>query len=158
MTSAAINKLILFRNTATTTNTTSLGTTTSYTALQANNFSNYYLGLNLGPAGVASVSLTARFGTSQDFGAVNPGPPIGSGPSTRTDQNFVTRAELIAFFNSGSSLPQNINALQYLGTFSREKNIATWRANGNGPTTNNIENALNAGRFYMANLDWVRPL
>jgi hypothetical protein len=116
MTSTAINQAILFRNYATSqTSSVTLSDTATVIADAFNSgaslFANYYLG-------------SVRIGTSQDFGSVNP-TKIGTGSSIRTDQNFATRAELIALFHSGSSLPQNINALQYLGTFSREKNQPT---------------------------------
>src|SRR5439155_12896137 len=109
-----------------------------FPASQAANFGVYYLG----PVG-ANASI--HIGTSQDFGAVNP-IKIGSGTSSRTDQNFITRRELIALRSAGTAVA-NPNTLQYLGTFSREKNIATWRAGGS--TTTSIEGALSPGRFYM---------
>ena len=43
--------------------------------------------------------------------------------NNQTDQLFVQRQELIAF---RSPIGFSVNALQYLGTFSREQNIPTW--------------------------------
>ena len=143
MTSTAINQAILFRNYATSqTSSVTLADTATVIADAFNSgaslFANYYLG-------------SLRIGTSQDFGSVNP-TKIGTGSSIRTDQNFATRAELIALFRSGSSLPQNINALQYLGTFSREQNKPTFpltTAWPFGPATR----VVLPQRFYLGNLN-----
>jgi hypothetical protein len=144
MTSTAINQAILFRNYATSQiSSVTLGDSASVIANAFNSgaplFANYYLG-------------NPRIGTSQDFGSVNP-TKIGTGSSTRTDQNFATRAELIALFRSGSSLPQNINALQYLGTFSREQNKPTLPLTPAWPASNRI---VLPQRFYLGNLDLVQ--
>ncbi len=62
-------------------------------------------------------------------GFLGPTPTIA--PNDRTDQTFLSRQELIAFqktqnTNNGSAIPNtsqfDVNALQYLGTFSRETN------------------------------------
>jgi hypothetical protein len=91
----------------------------------------------------------ARFG---DYFAGNP--RIGTGQAfttvstavylNRTDQAFITRAELIklqreAGFGAG--------ALQYLGTFSRERNAPTWKA-GTAAVTQ---------RFFVGNLSLIKP-
>ena len=66
----------------------------------------------------------------------------GSGSSTRTDQNFITRAELINFrSNTGIANP---NTLQYLGTFSRERNHPTW-----GTSLTQL-----AGRFPLSRFEY----
>ena len=79
------------------------------TSDQASAFVNYYLG-----------GFTNRH--QQGFWIVN-NVTTGSGSSLRTDQNFITRAELINFVKSPDILPTGIvNTLQYLGTFSREQN------------------------------------
>ena len=112
MTTSAVNKFILFRNYATTGSTLTLGSATTFTTAAASQFINYYLG-------------NPQTGTNQDFGIVNV-VSTGSGSSTRPDQNFITRAELINFrSNTGIANP---NTLQYLGTFSRERNHPTWGA------------------------------
>lgn len=138
MTSTAINQAILFRNYATSqTSSVTLGDSASAIAGAFDSgaplFANYYLG-------------NPRTGTSQDFGSVNP-TKIGAGSSIRTDQSFATRAELITLFRSGSSLPQNINALQYLGTFSRERNRST--------VSNSVGNSLTllANRFPLSRFE-----
>jgi hypothetical protein len=107
---AAINKFILFRNYATTGSTTTLADPTSFTSGQASAFVNYYLG-------------NPQTGTSQDFGQVNSFSSTASG-SLRTDQAFISRAELIKFLKSTGIA--NVNTMQYLGTFSRERNHSTW--------------------------------
>jgi hypothetical protein len=68
------------------------------------------------------------FGPSgRDFGAVNPVSTALPGSSFRTDQSFITRAELINLFKSlnfdcGTNTGICITTLQYLGTFSLERN------------------------------------
>ena len=70
------------------------------------------------------------FGPSgRDFGTINP-VSTPSGSSFRTDQSFMTRAELINLFKSlnfdcTTNTGICINALQYLGTFSLEQNKPT---------------------------------
>jgi hypothetical protein len=160
MSTAAINAIVGFRNYATATGTppqspwlapNGTGLSFSFDANKASNIGVYYLG----PVGTTA---SIHIGTSQDFGAVNL-TKIGSGTSSRTDQNIVTRAELIRLHRSIKNLTSensfSVNTLQYLGTFSREKNIATWRAGGT--TTNKIESTLDAGRFYMGELDLIKP-
>jgi hypothetical protein len=80
-----------------------------------------------------------QIGTSQDFKTVATTTYLN-----RTDQAFITRTELIklqqeAGFGAG--------ALQYLGTFSRERNSPTWKA-GTAAITQ---------RFYIGNLNSVKP-
>jgi hypothetical protein len=80
-----------------------------------------------------------RIGTSQDFKTVSPAVYLN-----RTDQAFITRIELIklqreAGFGAG--------ALQYLGTFSRERNAPTWKAG----------TAWINQRSYIGNLNIVKP-
>src|SRR5439155_22200998 len=57
---------------------------------------------------------------------------VGTGLSTRTDQAFVTRQQLINFRSLAGF---NVNALQYLGTFSRETNSPSFSPTT--PTTTN---------------------
>lgn len=133
MTAAAINKLVLFRNYATTGSNTTLQAAASFSAAGTQGFVDYFLG-------------NPQVGTSQNYGMVR---PLKAGG--RTDQSFVTRAELIAFRNSTGIA--SLNTLQYLGTFSREKNAATWRG---GATTASLEAAL-AQRFYIGALFPVTP-
>ena len=78
-------------------------------------------------------------GTTQDFRTVSTTTYLN-----RTDQAFITRTELIklqaeAGFGAGG--------LQYLGTFSREKNAPTWKAG----------TAAITGRFYIGNLNLLKP-
>jgi hypothetical protein len=149
-----INRFVGFRNYATVTlpqlspwvAPNGSGLSFSFDANKAANFTSYFLG----PVGA---SPSDRFGTTQDFGAVNP-IKTGSGASSRTDQNFITRRELIAL-RSAAPAVANPNALQYLGTFSREKNASTWRFNG--ATTASIEAVLappptGEGRWFVGKL------
>lgn len=62
----------------------------------------------------------------------------------RTNQAFLTRRQLIEFFRA---LSGSFNLLQYLGTFSRERNIPTWRSG----------TAILSQRFYMGNLARLVP-
>ncbi|PYJ11909.1 MAG: hypothetical protein DMF06_01225 [Verrucomicrobia bacterium] len=78
-------------------------------------------------------------GLSQGFRTVSPTVHLN-----RTDQAFVTRTELIklqreAGFGAG--------ALQYLGTFSCERNAPTWKAG----------TAVITQRFYIGHLNLVTP-
>lgn len=80
-----------------------------------------------------------QIGLSQDFRTVSTTVYLN-----RTDQAFLTRTELIklqreADFGAG--------ALQYLGTFSCEKNAPTWKAGA----------AEISQRFYIGNLNLVKP-
>jgi hypothetical protein len=120
MSSTAINTLIGFRN---------------YATLQLSGVS----GLNFPPFSPTAVSNVFNYftmpipipaaspkqiGTSKDFGVVNTattGSVLDS--SIRTDQGFISRAELINVFKSTGIA--NVNTLQYLGTFSREQNKPT---------------------------------
>jgi len=80
-----------------------------------------------------------QIGLSRDFRTVSTTVYLN-----RTDQAFLTRTELIklqreAGFGAG--------ALQYLGTFSCEKNAPTWKAG----------TAAISQRFYIGNLNLVKP-
>jgi hypothetical protein len=80
-----------------------------------------------------------QIGLGQDFRTVSPTVYLN-----RTDQAFLNRTELIklqreAGFGAG--------ALQYLGTFSCEKNAPTWKA-GTAAITQ---------RFYLGNLNLIKP-
>ncbi len=136
LTSTAVNKIVLFRNYATTGSSTTLGATTSFNSTATANFVNYYLG-------------NPQTGTSSDFGIARRYSSSSSG-SLRTDQIFQNRGELIKFATN-SSIANMPNALQYLGTFSREKNQPSW------PQANSITISGNAvvfpSRFAMSDLD-----
>jgi hypothetical protein len=62
----------------------------------------------------------------------------------RTNQAFLNRRQLIDFFRSVNG---SANMLQYLGTFSRERNVPTWSSG----------TAVLTQRFYMGNLGTVVP-
>ena len=66
---------------------------------------------------------------------------------SRTDQGFVTRQQLLKL---RSSLGFSQNILQYMGTFSRERNKPA-------PDWPNLEDNLSEGRFCFDNLDLVKP-
>jgi hypothetical protein len=126
---ASVNTLVLFRNYATTDSTMKLSDSISFasssicnTVLGAGHgFLNYYLGAD-GSQGCAS---STEVGTSQDFGQVNK--ITSTAVTPRTDQNFITRQELMKFRSSALG-PKNtgVDILQYLGTFSRNQNKPTW--------------------------------
>ena len=107
MSTDAINDFILFKNYATMGSSGTLGS--PITSDQASAFVNYYVG-------------SPQIGTSRDFGQVNRFSSNASG-SLRTDQSFVNRTELINFLKSTGTA--SANTLQYLGSFSREKNQPT---------------------------------
>ena len=67
--------------------------------------------------------------------------------SSRTDQALMTRQELLRI---RSSLGFSQNLLQYMGTFSRERNKPA-------PDWPYLQNNLTEGRFCFDNLDLVKP-
>ena len=80
--------------------------------------------------------------TSYPFSAVYP-----TTSSSRTDQALMTRHELLKLRNS---LGFSQNVLQYMGTFSRERNkpASDWPY---------LQGNLSEGRFCFDNLDLVKP-
>jgi hypothetical protein len=67
--------------------------------------------------------------------------------ASRTDQAFMTRQQLLKLRNS---LGFSQNVLQYMGTFSRERNRPA-------PDWPNLGGNLSEGRFCFDNLDLVKP-
>ena len=65
----------------------------------------------------------------------------------RTDQALMTRQQLLKL---RSSIGFSQNILQYMGTFSRERNKPA-------PDWPNLQNNLTEGRFCFDNLDMVKP-
>jgi hypothetical protein len=74
-------------------------------------------------------------------------PTPGVGATPRTDQAFTTRQQLLRL---RSSLGFSPNVLQYMGTFSRERNRPA-------PDWSNLQNNLSEGRFNLNNLALVVP-
>ena len=72
--------------------------------------------------------------------------------NTRTDQAVMTRQELlkVVLALGSSSTGYNQNVLQYMGTFSRERNKPA-------PDWPNLQNNLSEGRFNLNNLAIVLP-
>jgi hypothetical protein len=72
--------------------------------------------------------------------------------NTRTDQSVMTRQELlkVVLALGSSSTGYNQNVLQYMGTFSRERNKPA-------PDWPNLQNNLSEGRFNLNNLAIVIP-
>ncbi|HEY1579705.1 MAG TPA: hypothetical protein VGF82_21770 [Terracidiphilus sp.] len=66
--------------------------------------------------------------------------------NSRTDQAFMTRQQLLKL---RTSLGFSQNVLQYMGTFSRERNKPA-------PDWPNLQNNLTEGRFCLENLDLVK--
>ena len=112
-----INRIIGWRNYATVQPTGTFPSFT-FTAAATSNFVNYFLD------------------TSRDFRTV-----ATNLSSNRTDQGFITRAELIKLRSDTGAGAATM--LQYLGTFSRESNHSTW---GNSGTEL-------AGRFPLSRFD-----
>ena len=69
-------------------------------------------------------------------------PTPGPGAIPRTDQALTTRQQLLQLRNSLGFSP---NVLQYMGTFSRERNRPA-------PDWPNLQNNLSEGRFNLSNL------
>ena len=80
--------------------------------------------------------------SSYPFSAVYP-----TVSNSRTDQAFMTRQELLRL---RSSVGFSQNVLQYMGTFSRERNRPA-------PDWPYLQNNLSEGRFCFANLDMMKP-
>ena len=118
VTNTAINRIVAWRNYATVQPT---GTFPSFTfsATASSNFATYFLD------------------PTRNFGVV--GTTVSGG---RTDQAFITRAQLIQL---RSDIGASVNMLQYLATFSRETNKPTW---GSAPLTS---------RFPLSKLAQVVP-
>ena len=74
-------------------------------------------------------------------------PTPGAGATPRTDQALTTRQELLQL---RSSLGFSPNVLQYMGTFSRERNRPA-------PDWPNLQNNLSEGRFNLTNLAMLGP-
>ena len=146
MSTTAINTLIGFRNYATMQLSGVSGLNfPPFSDTAVSNFFNYFTMPIPIPAG-----SPLQIGTSKDFGVVNTA-NTGSGSSIRTDQNFITRAELINFFKSTGIA--NVNTLQYLGTFSREQNKPTFPLTP--ATGGHFTRVVLPQRFYLGNLNWV---
>ena len=80
--------------------------------------------------------------SSYPFSAVYP-----TTSSSRTDQALMTRQQLLKL-RSSTGFSQNV--LQYMGTFSRERNKPA-------PDWPNLQNNLTEGRYCFDNLDMVKP-
>jgi hypothetical protein len=74
-------------------------------------------------------------------------PTPGPGATPRTDQALTTRQQLLQL---RSSLAFSQNVLQYMGTFSRERNRPA-------PDWPNLQNNLSEGRFNLNNFDLLIP-
>jgi hypothetical protein len=148
MSGTAINTLIGFRNYATMQLNGVSGLNFSpFSASAVSNFFNYFTMPNPIPA-----SSPKQIGTSKDFGVVN---TVSTGSlsdsSLRTDQNFISRAQLINVLKSTGIA--NVNTLQYLGTFSREQNKSTLPLT---PTSMwPFTRVVLPQRFYIGNLNEV---
>jgi hypothetical protein len=94
------------------------------------------------------LASTYPFTTAANFVYPTPGPSV----SSRTDQAFMTRQELLKVMLALGSSPTgfNQNVLQYMGTFSRERNrpAADWPG---------LNGAVSEGRFNLNNLALVLP-
>jgi hypothetical protein len=142
------NRVVGFRNYATTGQNNVSNLNFSYTDnSQIQSFVDYFLGNQI--VNGAPVSGSARVGVNSDFASVRTDLIAGD---SRTDQGFTTRAELIKFLTS--AFPTNsavVNVLQYLGTFSREKNQPTLPLTTDWP----FARRLLPQRFYLGNLNEV---
>jgi hypothetical protein len=119
MSTSAVDDLVGWRNYATAQPSGSFGSF-SFSVPKATNYFN-------------AVTLS-----SNDFLKISPTVSAG-----RTDQKFVNRQTLIQYRSAGG-INFSADAMQYLGTFSRELNIATW-------------NNLQIQRFPISKLNEVSP-
>ena len=101
-----VDRIVGWRNYQTMQPTGNFPSSLSFSSSAIANFVNYFLG-------------SSRTGTTVDFGIV-----ANSGTS-RTDQSFLTRRELIKLRSDTGAGAASM--LQYLATFSREQNAPTWR-------------------------------
>ena len=104
VTTTVINRMVGWRNYATA-SPTGIFPSFTFTTAATSRFINYFLD------------------TSRNFGQVST-IVSGAGTSRRTDQAFLTRAQLIKL--RSDTLAGSVTMLQYLGTFSRETNQSTW--------------------------------
>ena len=104
VTTTVINRMVAWRNYATA-SPTGIFPSFTFTTAATSSFINYFLD------------------TSRNFGQVST-IVSGAGTSRRTDQAFLTRAQLIKL--RSDTLAGSVTMLQYLGTFSRETNQSTW--------------------------------
>src|ERR1700720_4626577 len=104
VTTTVINRIVGWRNYATA-SPTGIFPSFTFTTAATSSFINYFLD------------------TSRNFGQVST-IVSGAGTSRRTDQAFLTRAQLIKL--RSDTLAGSVTMLQYLGTFSRETNQSTW--------------------------------
>jgi hypothetical protein len=116
-------------------------------------YGSYLLYFGDPPFGIISLSdkllaSTYPFTTAANYAYPTPGPSV----SSRTDQAFMTRQELLKIMLALGSSPTgyNQNVLQYMGTFSRERNKPA-------PDWPNLQNNLSEGRFNLNNLAIVIP-
>lgn len=118
----------------------------------ATSFANYYLDTArdfLRPMETPTQSLPAPTPVVAPVAAATASPLQAN---NRTDQYFVTRAQLVKLV---SDIGGSSNMLQFLGTFSRAKNYSTWRAQG-GSSSNKAETVI-GGRYWLENLAMVIP-
>jgi hypothetical protein len=158
-------KLVGFRNYATTqqsnvSNLNFLGSNDGpVPTTSINSFVNYFLGGNLvdcppdqgAQGGKRTVPAVGFSPPGRDFIAVNPIPDPND--PNRTDQAFVTRAELLRFFSTTNILPPatSVNILQFLGTFSREQNKPTLPLTPGWPNPVVLQQ-----RFFLGNLNLIQ--
>src|SRR6266446_4810246 len=118
--SPGVDNIVGFRNYASAQPSGDFASNFTFSAASATLYYNYVIANNTG------------------FLTVNPVPTPSASPytsSTKTDQAFVTRQELINFCRATSGGMFTANALQYLGTFSRETNSPSFSPGT--PTTTN---------------------
>jgi hypothetical protein len=145
MTATDINTLVGFRNYATMQLSGVSGLNFSlFSDAAVSNFFTYFTMPSPSPA-----SSPRQLGTTKDFGVVN----TAIASDGRTDQSFITRAELINFVKSTNIFSTGIvNTLQYLGTFSREQNKPNFQLT-TMPT--GFTRRVLPQRFYLGNLNEV---
>ena len=113
-----------------------------------NFFGSYLLYFGDPPFGINSVSDKLLASTYPFTAVANQSDPS----NTRTDQAVMTRQELrkVVLALGSTSTGYNQNVLQYMGTFSRERNKPA-------PDWANLQNNLSEGRFNLNNLAIVIP-
>jgi hypothetical protein len=146
-----INNIVGWRNYAMTQQPTTasfLNPDFSDNGARQNWYGSYLLYFGDPPFGINNLSdkllaSTYPFTSTANYAYPTPGP----GVSSRTDQALTTRQQLLSLRNSLGFSP---NVLQYMGTFSRERNkpAADWP---------NLQNNLSEGRFNLNNFAIVIP-
>jgi len=158
LSTAAVDNLVGWRNYASSQPSGTLSSNFSFTSNAANTYYNFILS---DPTNIQLTNYLVPTPTPLNYftncfltpsGAITPSPsPPGASPTppSRTDQLIIARQELIDLRSGVSSGISFSNALQSLGTFSREAlaNVPQWIPSAPDTTNPNFQTLLATGSF-----------